>query len=265
MDTGSAHNPYAPPAATIADEHDAGPEGRFIPSGRSVPAGNGFAWIGGGWNAFRQSPGAWIAMILVLLVLWFVLALIPFINILTGLLYPVFVGGLMIACENQRRNGRLELGDLFAGFQQKFGSLVLVGVISFGLGLLSLIPLLLIFGASIFGAVLAGNQSSLALGGLSVGLILFGVLFMLVISCLVWSLVWFAPALITLHELPTLAALKGSFSACWRNPFAGLLYGIAAFVLLILGAIPLLLGWLVVMPILAASIHASYRDIFIEA
>lgn len=264
MEDGAAHNPYTPPAATIADEHAAAPAGNFIPAGRKVPASNGLAWIGGGWEAFRQAPGAWIGMTLVFGVIWFLLAVVPIVNLVTGILYPVFMGGMMIACENQRRDGTLSLGDLFAGFQNKFGPLVLVGVISFGLSLLSIIPLIALFGASVVGATLGGLQNSLSLVGWSLGLILLAIPLMLLIFILISSLVWFAPALIVLHDRPTLDALKSSFTACWRNPFGGLLYGIAAFVLLFLGAIPLMLGWLIVVPMLIASIHASYRDIFIE-
>ena len=73
---------------------------------------------------------------------------------------------------------------------------------------------------------------------------------------------WFAPALIVLHELAPIAALKASFYACLRNWIPFLIYGLAMLVLGILAAIPVGLGFLVLIPVLVASVYTAYRDIF---
>jgi hypothetical protein len=41
-----------------------------------------------------------------------------------------------------------------------------------------------------------------------------------------------------------------------------LLYGIVFFIAAIIASIPLMLGWLVLGPLLAASIYTAYRDIY---
>jgi len=41
-----------------------------------------------------------------------------------------------------------------------------------------------------------------------------------------------------------------------------LFYGLSALGLLVLAAIPFLLGLLIVSPVLVASIHVAYRDLF---
>jgi uncharacterized membrane protein len=59
-----------------------------------------------------------------------------------------------------------------------------------------------------------------------------------------------------------LAAMQLSFTACWRNIMAFLVYGLIAMVLLMVATIPFFLGLLIVSPILIASIYCAYRDIF---
>ncbi|MEN3109736.1 BPSS1780 family membrane protein [Uliginosibacterium paludis] len=257
------HNPYTPPAAVIEDERIATENSSFIPGGRRVPAGNGLGWLATGWRFFTQSALNWIALSLVFGVLWFVLSIIPGVNFLAGIIFPVFTGGIMIACENQRQTGSLAIGDLFAGFREKLGPLALVGLISIGLSFATMIPLLLLFGLSFFG-VIFGASALPSLGAFSIGGIVLAVVLMLVIGCVLWSVLWFAPALICLQNLAPMEAMKASFWGCWRNPLAGLLYGLGALFLLIIGAIPLLLGLLVVMPMLSASVYAGYRDIYFE-
>jgi len=44
-----------------------------------------------------------------------------------------------------------------------------------------------------------------------------------------------------------------------------LIYGVVMLVLSILATLPLLLGWLVLVPIATASIYTAYRDIFGDA
>lgn len=259
-----AHNPYAPPAAAVIDEEMNTQERDFIPGGRRVPAGQGLKWLGTGWKYFIQNPLGWIALTLISGVMWIALSIIPVVNLLTGIIFPILIGGMMIACDNQRRTGSLAIGDLFAGFQQKLGPLALLGLISSGLMLASMIPLLAVFGLSFAGTLLGSAHGAPSLGMHPIDMLLPGILLVIAISCVAWSLLWFAPALVTLQNQSPLEALKNSFFGCWRNPLAGLLYGIGAFIVLILGMIPLFLGLLIAMPILIASIYASYRDIFLK-
>ena len=56
--------------------------------------------------------------------------------------------------------------------------------------------------------------------------------------------------------------MKESFSGCLKNIVPFLLYGVVLFVAAIVAAIPLGLGWLVLGPVIAGSLYASYRDIY---
>lgn len=255
-----AHLPAVLPADSEAE--DAGPQ--FNPSGRRVPAANGLAWIGCGWRHFSQSPLNWVAMTLIFGVLWLIISIVPLVNIISGVVFPIFSGGMMLACEQQRRTGTLAIGDLFAGFRQKTWPLALLGLISIGVMLASLIPFIATMGFGVVASIATSSGGVDALGGVSIGLMMLSLLFVVLVSCAMWMAMWFAPALVILQGLEPVAALKSSFIGCWRNPLAGLLYGLVLFIVLIIGAIPAFLGLLVVIPVMTASAYAGYRDIYLE-
>jgi uncharacterized membrane protein len=58
--------------------------------------------------------------------------------------------------------------------------------------------------------------------------------------------------------------MKASFTGCLRNILPFLLYSVVLFVLSIVASVPLLLGWLVLGPVFAASVYTSYRDIYLK-
>jgi uncharacterized membrane protein len=73
---------------------------------------------------------------------------------------------------------------------------------------------------------------------------------------------WFAPALVALEGVTAIEAMKLSFVACLRNILPFLLYGVIVTVLSFVAAIPFMLGFLVLSPVIIASIYTAYRDIF---
>jgi len=66
------------------------------------------------------------------------------------------------------------------------------------------------------------------------------------------------------HDLGAVEAMKQSFTGCLRNIVPFLVYGIIGFLLAIVASIPLGLGWLVLAPVLAASIYTGYRNIYLR-
>jgi uncharacterized membrane protein len=56
--------------------------------------------------------------------------------------------------------------------------------------------------------------------------------------------------------------MKASFRACLRNIPPFLVYGVVGVLLAIAASIPLGLGWFVLAPMAAASVYASYVDVF---
>ena len=75
---------------------------------------------------------------------------------------------------------------------------------------------------------------------------------------------WFAPALVIMHDMKPVAAMKASFFACFRNFFTMVVYGIVMFVAGIIAVIPFGLGMLVWVPVAITSTYVAYRQIFTE-
>ncbi len=154
-------------------------------------------------------------------------------------------------------------GDAFAGFRTHIARLA-------GIGLATLLLYLIIFAAV---AVIFGSAAALVLSGFSnpeatdptvVIAILIAGLMVMALSIPVYMALWFSYALVMLNNLTVIKALKTSFSACMKNIWAFLIYGVMMFLLAIAASIPIMLGWLLLGPVLFVSLYTGYRDIFYE-
>ena len=251
-------NPYAAPRAQVADETLA-PRGDFLPAGRGVPTGNGWTWITDAWSIFRAAAGTWIGIIVVLAIILIVLAVLPVVGSLAScVLGPVFTGGLMLACRDAEE-GTLQFSRAFAGFSQRFGTLATVGVL-YLVGMIVIVFLAsIVTGVGMFSMLGGASPDQLARFGVTL------VLTVLIVLALMLPLVmalWFAPALVVFHDMGAIEAMKASFYGSLKNMLPFLLYGIVLTIAGVLASIPALLGWLVLGPVLVASIYTAYRDIY---
>src|SRR6185503_11146850 len=229
----------------------------FVPDGAAVPAGNGWIWIVQGWNLFTRAPGLWIGMMAVLILIQVVLGMIPLVGIVVSLLLPVFMAGLIIASRSLDQGGNARFGQLFAGFKHRFGSLLLVGVISLVVGVVITVIALLVAGAG----DLILNRGTVDPEMLATKMLL-GFLVVLALMLPLVMATWFAAALIAFHEMGPLEAMKSSFIACLKNFLPFLIYGLILLIPSLVATLPLGLGWLVLGPVVAASIYTAYRDIY---
>lgn len=256
-------NPYAAPRAAVADEK--GAQGEFVPGGRSVPAANGWTWFVDGWALFKAAPGTWIGIIIVFLVIFIALTLVPFLGAVGQyLLMPVFVGGIVAGCRAIDDGGAIEFNHLFEGFKTRFRTLIAVGALYLAGFVAVLLVVMLLTGASVFALFMAGGGAQdIATAG-TVLTILLAVLIAVALSIPLLMAVWFAPPLVVFHDLGAVEAMKASFSGCLRNVVPFLVYGIAGFFLAIVASIPLGLGWLVLGPVLVATVYTGYKDIYLR-
>ena len=254
----SEMNPYQPPVpggGAAQDEFDA--------AGRTVDAGHGWAWVAEAFTLFMQTPGLWILMFIIYLVSCVLLGLIPLLGgIATMLLYPVFGAGFMVICRDLDRGEPVEVGQMFAGFKAKTSDLMVVGALAIAAFVALVLPAILIVGGAGVFAGMKGDATALAAMGLTVVLV---ALVVAAVSIPIYMALWFAPSLVMFHGLKPVEALKASFFACLRNFIPFLLYGIVLMVLSIVATIPFGLGWLVLGPVVLASIYTAYRDIFMTA
>jgi uncharacterized membrane protein len=236
----------------------------YVAGGKSVAAGRGWDWIAAGWELFKRQAGMWIALALVALVIFVVLAFIPFIgSIASFILTPVFGAGVVIGCRAIEEGRPLEIGHLFAGFREKLGPLATVGAIYLGTAVVIALVVGLATGASIF-ALMSGATPDVATPAAALTVIL-ALLIMLALLLPVVMAIWFAPPLVVFHDKSAVEAMQESFTGCLRNIVPFLVYGVVMLGLGIVASIPLGLGWLVLGPVLAASLYTSYKDIYLTA
>jgi len=238
---------------------------------RHLDAGYGASWWGEGWRIFCAAPGTWIGMFVILLVLMFLLMLVPIVGgVAQTLLMPVFAGGIMLGCHALARGEPLRIAHVFDGFGSgRFGALVILGVVALAASIvLGLICLAVIFatigigGLTALGTMTDPSQISIStLMAYGAALSVVAVVALIGTSLIAMAL-WFAPALVVLNREEPLAAMRRSFSACWRNFGAMLVYGLIYIGLAIVATIPLGLGWLVLAPMFAGSCYAGWRTIF---
>lgn len=135
----------------------------------------------------------------------------------------------------------------------------MVGLLSLVAIVVIMVPAMLMAGGAGFFAGMHGGVAGYAAMGLTMVLV---VLLVMALSIPISMAMWFAPALVTFHDLKPVDALKMSFFACLKNIVPFLLYAIILVVLSIIAAIPFGLGFLVLIPVVLASIYSAYRDIF---
>jgi len=95
------------------------------------------------------------------------------------------------------------------------------------------------------------------------GGLMLSVLVSLALSVPVFMAIWFAPALVFFNNMQPVAALKSSFDACMKNVLPFFVYGLIMTVLMFFAALPVFLGFLVLVPVIVGSVYAGYRDVFV--
>lgn len=229
---------------------------------RSVAAGDGWTWIRGGFDLFKQNPVIWIALFFIYLLIGMALSVIPAVGpIVLNLLAPVFMAGFMLGCQALESGEELEINHLFAGFKQNTSQLITVGGIYLA-GIIVIVGLIFVTSG---GAVLsmAEHAPAAAEEVAGPGMLLVAMVGLAMLVPLIMAY-WFAPILVIFNGMTAIEAMKLSFSACLKNIWPFTIYGLLSMVLLVLAAIPLGLGLLVMIPTMTASLYVSYRDIFSE-
>lgn len=262
-------NPYRSPSVQVVDYLPADRTGSYQAPARKVPAGRGSAWVGEAWRLFKAQPALWFCAFLIFVAVSFICNMIPFLgSLLSTLIAPMLSVGLLAFGRRQALTGEADLGELFAAFRSdKMGSLFILALIYLALMIVMIIASVILFivvagGAGVLSQM--GSEAEIAsvvsdIGGLWLAL---GVLVFSSMTLLVLAAYWFAPGLIFYGGLQPAAAMKESFDACLRNWLPMLVYSLVLTGVFLLGAIPLFLGWLVVVPLAMATMYTSFEDLF---
>ncbi len=229
-----------------------------------LEANQGWQWIKRGYALFMQAPLLWIVLLAICFVAAAGVSVVPVVGEpLVSLLMPVVIIGLMVGCRSLEQGDELELAHLFSGFQQHTSHLITLGGIA-------LVGQYLIFGAMMMlgGATLVGIMMSSqapgdpeiireAIAGAGASVLLGIALFSLLLMSM-----QFAPMLVFFRNVAPVAAMKLSLRAFTHNIGPMFVYGMSFLLLAILASMPMMLGWLVLMPIVFTSLYASFCDIF---
>ena len=233
------------------------------PQPRHVSPAESLVWLKAGWSYFMQSPGVWIAIAVIFIVMLFVLGLVPLLGwavVLIG--FPIMVAGMVLGCHALAQGQPLRVDHLAAGLKVHAGNLALVGVFYLLGGLVAGFVSVVVGGGALLTGYILGALAGLGLGlvsGVVLGSVVFSVLWVLLITAL-----WFAAPLVVLRDTPPLDAMKLSLTACFNNFGAFVVLGVLIYVLIWVAMLPAGLGVLVLIPVLAGTLYASFQDVFGE-
>ncbi len=235
---------------------------QFNPEGRSCPAGAGWRWYGAAWRLFKVQPFAWWGVLLVSFGVLTLLSMVPFLNLLSSIVFPIAMAGLGSCARSLMRDGHFEVGQVFDGLRHRPGALLTAGLLYLLIMMLS-IGVVLVFSGTSAAAMFLGNMGERQVamqqvftGGGLVVLAYFAAMFGAM------STILFAPYLIHERNVPVPQALLMSFKASFRNIPAALVWTLSYFFWAIVATIPIGLGWLVLLPVLIITGYVGYRDIF---
>jgi len=240
---------------------------------RVVAAGRGWQWIVEGFALFRKRAPVWIALTVLLALLWAASLMLPVLgSLLFNLLSPALFAGLMIGCRALERGEDLKIMHLFAGFREQAAALVTLGGVY-------LVGTILVFGLVLLNADVPQLTALLSKPGADVETLRAatrGLAFALLVGATAYlpllMLLWFAPLLVVFGGLAPLPAMKLSLAACFKNTLPFLVYGAAVLALWLAISLPAAFGavgavlavtlLVASIPVLFCSIYASYKDIF---
>jgi uncharacterized membrane protein len=231
---------------------------------KRVEAQQGWQWIKKGYALFMQAPLLWIVLLAICFVAAAGVTAVPVVGEpLVSLMMPVAIIGLMAGCRSLDQGDELELMHLFCGLQRHTSHLVTLGGIAL-VGQYLIFGVMMAVGGATLVGILMSNQAptspdvleqAIAGAGASVtiGIALFSLLLMSM---------QFAPMLVYFRGVPPVAAMKLSLMAFTRNMGAMFVYGMSFMLLAVLASMPMMLGWLILMPMVFTTLYASFCDIF---
>lgn len=224
---------------------------------KNVEPAQAIEWVKQGWLMFRANPLNWALLGLLFGCTVLVLSLLPFLGgLLLNLAVPVLIGGMLLAVKQAHTGEPIAIADATKVLKDVpvRNQLLMVGVIMLGAS----------FAATILGKLLVGDiilMDNLT-GMPSFNLNSSVLIFLLLISLGTGMLFTYAPALVVFKGMKALDAVKGSFQGAWTNALPFVVFALIYAVLTLLASIPLMLGFVVLIPVMVGAVYMSYKDIF---
>lgn len=225
----------------------------------------GATWIKQAWALMKQNLGiflgAYWAFVVLLMLVW----LIPFVNIISSFLGVFCTAGLCYMAHQQALGRPVTFEQLFIGFKHHAGNLIVMQLLMGVFYFVALIPAILLI--ALGGLTGALTESTLDADTMGLGMVLLlslAFLYLLVVLTALVGVAWLAPALIVLHNMDALSALKLSWRAFKNNVGAFMVLWLVCSLLILIGALTLGLAYIVLFPLLAIMIYTSYRSLLTD-
>ncbi len=231
---------------------------------RSVTASRAIEWLKAGWQVFMANPLIWVVLTILWVVLAVVLELIPLLGgLIMTLITPALLAGLMYAAHEAGAARPISVAHLFQGLSdaRKRGPLLMLGMIL----LVASLALTLVAAGMIAALYGLGEAAELGQQGtpLTPGLGAIALVALVVtLGLAVFALMIYAIPLVMFTDLPPVQAVRSSLQASLRNIAPLLVFSLIYLLLSLLAAIPMGLGFLVLIPVSVGALYASYRDIY---
>ena len=222
---------------------------------KSIPASRAVEWYKQGWAIFSKDMVTWVLMALVMGVGGFLLNILPILGqIIMLVLMPALLGGLLYAAQQASQGKPIKVEYLWSVLMdpQKRNQFLGLGGILFALVSMVGIISVVFVGDSLLRGATSG------LGGVGIG----GLLFMLVVGFASFVLFNYTPALMLFRGLSLFDALKVCASTAVTQVVPLLVLFLLYSVLSLVAVIPFGLGLLVLFPVTAGAIYASYQELF---
>jgi len=239
----------------------------------TAKAHDGWGWYVCAWVLFSRNPGMWIALALIYMVMILVLAMgVPFIGgVVTSLVSPALLGGMMFAAREVELGRKLELSCLFKAFTDdtKTAPMIILGAITLGMWMVISMAMAFFF-VGIFFDVFSESgfdpkniDPELLLQMVSSVPFFIGTFVILSLWMVGVMATFYSPALVMLRGMDPFAALITSFKAALKNwlPLLLVFFSIST-ALFIVAALPFFLGLILFFPIYFVATYCSYRTVF---
>lgn len=233
-------------------------------SAKKVPASHGWQWIKTGFNLFKSNPGMWMVLFIIYFIIAFTMTLVPYIGqVALNLIAPVFLAGFMMGCRALENKQDLEINHLFAAFKSHASPLISIGGI-YLVGIILVVGVVLLLGVDQDALKQVSDVENMPDEAKLVLVTAFMKPLMIILLLLTPLMMayWFAPVLVIFKNQSPTDAMMCSFKACLTNLIPFSVYGLISMLLLMLASVPYGLGLLLIVPVMMASIYASYQDIF---
>jgi uncharacterized membrane protein len=236
---------------------------------QSVDTGRATDWYAFGWQTFVTNPVMWIVMALLAFIMALILQFIPLIGpLVLALISPALAAGLMYGAKETAEGRTIEIAHLFQGLadERTRAPLLVLGAALLGLMILISIVAMIIVGGSVGVGIVGGSgggadDAAAAVGAIGVGILL-TFLITIVYGIATFALLAFAIPLVMFDGAAPMDAIKSSVNASLKNVLPLFVFLVIYFLLAIVAAIPIFLGFLVLAPVTTAAMYAAYRDIF---